>query len=640
MQMSKSNKILTTIFLTLVAIVCVAFGTAFAPKVSAAESTVNPEAYVIFSDVTEKKMQDSAIVATVKNQSAITFKNELVVSDLELVFDIPAGTSVKVCVVADSYYVNGNKKVDGTEVTFEKKITTEIVVDGVDGQEVLVLGVEDNLLTANGVKVENDAYYKLNNVNGITVGDVSFAFEFSDDTTVEFKLFSVDQKASDATDAYKQTFELSDDGKALKTDAVPRAVLPASFYTQTEKGVYVAKRMVSKGGNYESISATIYSVTGKVKNSDVHITGDKVKGAYGVDADEATIALESGTSRPKKIAFIKEGNVDFNLSINRNGSVVVCETINVVVYNESAINNAPYYSNDALALEAFKAALKENYTDKEEGTSVQLGSTLEIPSMEDFIFDDITPYDKLALTVYYKNRIESSASKLEFTLTQPGEYLFFVVFSDQSGNAMEKEDFITVDNKTQEVTYGKYADATQEGDFVFTFTINDDAGIIVKPAVRQGTGYKGVSYTASKFTIEAEGCTLTYKLYYNPVKNANANADGWIEIPKAASIADKDYNKDGLNYETVKSIGYDGKLTFTPNKTGSYMIECIATSDISPRTASAKSIIIVEEKKQEVKPDTKWVENNALSLVFLGIGGLCLAGVIVLLFVKPKEENE
>jgi hypothetical protein len=36
--------------------------------------------------------------------------------------------------------------------------------------------------------------------------------------------------------------------------------------------------------------------------------------------------------------------------------------------------------------------------------------------------------------------------------------------------------------------------------------------------------------------------------------------------------------------------------------------------------------------------DTKWVENNVWSIVFLGVGGLCLIAIVVLLFVKPKDK--
>ena len=113
--------------------------------------------------------------------------------------------------------------------------------------------------------------------------------------------------------------------------------------------------------------------------------------------------------------------------------------------------------------------------------------------------------------------------------------------------------------------------------------------------------------------------------------------DGWVVIPKASSVTDKAYNKDGYNYNTIKSIGYDGSLTFTPNKTGTYVIECTATSETTSRSDSGLSIVRIGEVQKIVKVPSTWLQNNVWSVVFLSIGTLCLLGIVVLLFIKPKE---
>jgi hypothetical protein len=425
----------------------------------------------------------------------------------------------------------------------------------------------------------------------------------------------------------------------IKDYATPRAVVNTSFYTQESKGVYVAKRMVSTGGNYESISATLYSVAGNVKSSSVYLTAENAKGS----SQNANVALESGTQTPKKIAFIKAGDASFNLTVKIDGKECVCDTVNVKVLSADT-KSAPYYKYDEKALEAFNAALKEQYKKVDENnkeTSVPLGTTLKIPSMEDLVFDDITTYSNLEVLVYYSARTSGSSTKLEFDLDEVGEYKFYVAFADEAGNTMEEEDFMSLD-EDDKVVYGKYGkdEPEGEGNFIFSFVLDDDAEIIVTPAIRQGIGYKGVKYEASKFTIKASGCTLTYKLFYNPNKSATESSKGWVEIPKASTITNKDYSKNGFTYDMIKQIGYDGGLKFTPHETGAFMIECTATSEVSPRTATAKSIIKVQEKKQEVKPDDKWVENNIASIIFLSIGGVCLIAIVVLLFIKPKDKKE
>jgi hypothetical protein len=295
-------------------------------------------------------------------------------------------------------------------------------------------------------------------------------------------------------------------------------------------------------------------------------------------------------------------------------------------------------------MEAFLSALESEYQiEKEENgsikiTSVALGSELEIPSLKDFVFDNNLPYEELTLTVYYSSSASESTTKnMKFNLNEVGKYEFYVAFEDADGNKMVKDDFKTVDGQT--VTYGKYGDDAQDGLFIFSFNINDNAEIEIEAAVEQGVGYKNITYTASKFTIDAVGCKLEYKLYYNADVNATKDSSGWKEIPKATSDMKKDYvSESGYTYSQIKEIAYDGNLSFKPTELGAYKIECTATSEVSPRTATASTLIKVTSEPTVVKVDNHWLQNNIWSVVFLSIGSLCLVGIIVLLFIKPKED--
>ena len=96
----------------------------------------------------------------------------------------------------------------------------------------------------------------------------------------------------------------------------------------------------------------------------------------------------------------------------------------------------------------------------------------------------------------------------------------------------------------------------------------------------------------------------------------------------------------GYSYDDLKSIDYDNKLSFTPNKIGSYKIDCFLTSDKSVRYASDSTIIRITDEPVTVQPANYWFQENLVSLIFLGVGTACLIAIIVLLFVKPKETVE
>ena len=236
-------------------------------------------------------------------------------------------------------------------------------------------------------------------------------------------------------------------------------------------------------------------------------------------------------------------------------------------------------------------------------------------------------------------------------MSEAGDYEFYVVFKDSNGNAMDREDFYKLDEHDDSKIVGiddiaaaiedpmtvvatyKYFPA------VFRFTVEDDAPMSVTVPDSQGTGYLNIKYTATAFDIQSSGYNVTYTLSYNADVNATADSEDWIEIPKLADVTDE-YNENGFTYSDIESIDYDGDYTFTPVKLGAYKIDCEITSDKSERSASGYTVIKVEEEPAVVKVDTHWLRNNIWSVVFLSVGTLALIGIIVLLFIKPKEEVE
>ena len=391
-----------------------------------------------------------------------------------------------------------------------------------------------------------------------------------------------------------------------------------------------------------SYTTNVYAVAHTVKTSDVYLTKNH---------DDAYTANEKA---PKKIAFGMVDNVNngeystFDVACkNADGEEVVIENYKVTVIDKNTDTKAPVYIDNAEVLNAYKIAL-DKVVNKEvlDGSllvnaSVALGTSPELPSLRDLVYDEYTPYDSLGIAIHYANDQTSSVaeSSMKIKITQAGSYEYFVVFTDKAGNAMETEDFRVEDeddaNKYVDGKYSKY---------IFKFSIEDNAPIHIDKSKKDGVAFKNIQYKGSKFKVEAEGCKTTYTLYYNEKVGAEKDDEGWIEIPAASKITNKSYtDENGNTYDIIQAIGYDGEVTFTPNSYGTYMIECVATSDFTTRTDSDYSIIVVDEETSTpvyLKVPNYWVRDNVWSVVFLSVGTLCLVGIVVLLFIKPKDETE
>ena len=219
----------------------------------------------------------------------------------------------------------------------------------------------------------------------------------------------------------------------------------------------------------------------------------------------------------------------------------------------------------------------------------------------------------------------NTSSTLEIPLNTAGKYRFFVIFEDKAGNKMLEKDFY-------EETFN---DPTKlYNDYIFEFEVYDDSPLSVT-ASNQGKGYVGTQYKASAFKIDNLGYNATYSLYYSETKDATE--DKWVEIvAKNSAVEGEETN--GYTYEQLQEIGYDGLLTFTPDKIGYYKIVCTINSTASARWVSAEAIVSVQDQTIEVHPYDHWIENNIWSVVFLSVGTVSLILVVILLFIKPKDE--
>lgn len=637
MKITKSHKIVI-LFTAFVMSLAAAFGLMNFTTASADTPAVKT---YFKTNASNAAFTSTGLVLTgVANDNTLTFKNSIVLNNLTFEMVLPENATTTISFKADSYYVNGNKKVENAgqqneKVTFETEIvntielkrtgsTVECKVNGVDlsgfalTDNELNLGVADNYLTVNGQKPSTSAYYKLRNIdNRIVAKDVEF--KFTEVTgTPNFTLVSVNQNR-DAT-GYKQ--ELNATAVADKDNfATPRVVLDSSVYTRDkyDANKYVINRIATI--SYETISYTVYPVLGSV--TDVKL----------IEIEKVELGLKTETKDAKNSIFFNEAG-EAKFGVGNDEKTFEEFTANVAAF-DTEDTAAPVFINDDMAIESFKAALAKKVVKEHDGTttSVHLGAQIELPSYEDLVYDDYVPYKKLTKTVHYFTPTQhSDSSSLKITVSEVGNYMFVATFSDGTNAIKEKDVFEEKKDGTIDYKQPWYEN------LFFRFEIKDDAPISVTGAEEVAKGYKSIEYDATGlFTLEASGCTTTYTLYYNPNSDATGaeGEQGWIEIPNSKDLKESEY-QGTFSYDEVMETAYDGKLSFVPTRVGAYQIKCMVTSDLSNRHDDASIIIKV------VKPTTvhvyEWIQNNVWSVVFLSVGTLCLIGIIILLCIKPKDE--
>lgn len=598
------------------------------------------------------ELKDDNIVVSVADTDSFSFYNNLVYNDLalELAADTAEISALNIKFNGTSYGANGNLNGDGG---YDKTIVNELTVNFDDNKVVfndketaftsdgnldIKIAVENGFMKAtveDAVLLNDNEYYRIGAKDKYN-GAISFRATLKDDVDVsEIAFVSIDQNYNDVSGAFKQTFALDENG-SFSVKALPRVVLADAFFNGDPSNV-----VVYNGEKYE-MRTTALSFTGAYSSSVLFLQS----------ADDYSYI---NSSAPKTIYFRKQTgstvqNSTFNVCVNTS-SPLVCETYGVTIKDKGDNNTAPVYAEvgsteyDSAeyqkALDAFTYALNAAITEDYDTTgtspdvhSIRVGTTVTVPSFADLVKDDTESYENLSHTLYYKtpSSTAGNTSLWRLTLSEIGDYEIYVVFKDKEDGAMEKSDFYTADGQT--VTAGKYYDenAVTVGNvarygLVFRFRVEDDAPLSVEAAESQADGFLNVRYTASQFDIKANSGNTTYKLYYNSSVTADTTGDwkdSWTEI-----------STDDTNYS------YDGKLTFTPAKTGSYAIECSVTSGTSAgRYDYATSVIRVKSSPKTVEVDDHWLENHVWSVVFLSVGTLSLIAALVLLFVKPKEKTE
>ena len=236
----------------------------------------------------------------------------------------------------------------------------------------------------------------------------------------------------------------------------------------------------------------------------------------------------------------------------------------------------------------------------------------------------------------------SKLSDVSFKINLAGEYAFYFIFTDCFNNTDSVDDLV--------LGYGGYyADSNDNGKFdmgvddelivpVFNFTVSSNS----KPEVAVGVSedaFLDLEYEIECFTITAQNYTPVYKLYY--IDQANA-------VKKADHDTETDYIDAVLAKATdVTEILDTDSLTFKPTVNGDlgtgkgyyYVLLSVYDDNGYSEKVMSNEIKCVEEYKQVV-PEKQFFKYNVVSIVFLSISAVAFIAIIVLLFIRPKKQNE
>ncbi len=329
------------------------------------------------------------------------------------------------------------------------------------------------------------------------------------------------------------------------------------------------------------------------------------------------------------------------------------------------------YSDNGSGIVLDTETYKQNVTDfaaaveaasKKAGESIQVGegAYYYIPSLKAYVKDSSCGYTDMSFTVYYRSTssdtqtVTGDYDELRIPVNKEGSYQFRVVVTNKSGNAMTGVFGDEGNYREADISSSNVWDAKNLVTFGFTVTYN---GAFIEEPEDEETGYVDATYSISDFEIVAlSGYKTEYKLYRFEANSGvtvnsseelkNAEKAGtvdelgkWVEI----NVYDETLAEDDDANDNAYEWNPTSSLSFVPQEKGYYKVT-VEVDDQTGKTQnedgslpSAFKIISVSAEADVIPGATYWLQNNILSVVFLGIGVLCLIAIVVLLVIKPKD---
>lgn len=296
----------------------------------------------------------------------------------------------------------------------------------------------------------------------------------------------------------------------------------------------------------------------------------------------------------------------------------------------------------------YDAEALKDYTDKVEaatqkdGVAIKVDDDYEVPCITDLLLDKYFDVEDLQGTLYYAVPGSSYTSKsisdldnVKFEVSKIGVYKFYILVENDFAE-MTTEDLIE--------DVGGWYKTNEEGEKlddnvvvpVFSFEVSSSTAPKISVSNSE-KAYIGLKYTVKCFTIVASDYEADYTLYYSDQELTSEQ------------IGD-DYSKATLESKGLKEVTLENKFseanlfdsstkTFTPETKGYYYVVCHVKDFANEDAALICNAINAQSELKQVKYEKQFFKYNWLSIVLLSIAVICFVAILLLLFVKPKENN-
>ncbi|MBO7525901.1 MAG: hypothetical protein J6T42_03790 [Clostridia bacterium] len=392
----------------------------------------------------------------------------------------------------------------------------------------------------------------------------------------------------------------------------------------------------------------------KIGDNSTYLSGRTVKYRLFHDVGE-NVDVEEGDYNYSESAYQKvTGTVNFKradcfykFTVTEDGSE---EDVEYTVYTVSYVNeSATEYISEGLA--AYRAAVTEYAAELKTSSSFKV-SELEKKKSVDTIakneyFDILNTQVVLNYCVPGSSSVSTTSgtnvSSLSFKTDKVGDYSFYYTFTDSLNNKDSTEGLLVGKD-------GFYNDVDGDGEIsaedtlaipVFKFTVTN----VTKPEVSVSVAekaYLGLEYTVDCFAITATNYSTEYKLYFIP-EGDGAYYDKTSEEYDIENYGDSKYIQavlsNGEKKDVTSSLDKDS-MKFTPEEKGYYYVQLTIYDDGGYSDVVMSNAISALDEYKEVQPEKQFFKYNTTSIIFLSISALSLIGIIVVLFIKPKDKKK
>lgn len=332
--------------------------------------------------------------------------------------------------------------------------------------------------------------------------------------------------------------------------------------------------------------------------------------------------------------------------------------------------------------ESYQAKIDEVIAELDDGV-IYAGSSnsLYLPDFSGYAVDNYGGYTELKYSIYYKNTTTGSSTslssnQLSLTISANETYRFTIYVTDVAGNSMryptgvdDNGDVIYETLETSDIWDDDFADLFP----FFTVEPSYKAATAEDPG-EQSVAYVDSTYSASSFTINGISGSYSseYSLYVFDRDQLYADTDGKVSlsyeefVENVEALFNKTYTKDSygnyLNtrkyFKKIKALvdlqesdaDYDdiaayewssSSLSFVPQSADVYYVIKLDLTDtgLTNQVTTKYMAIRASAASTALAGEDDWLANNYISVVLFCVAGLCFIALIIVICIKPKEED-